>query len=63
MYVGQNPQQGVFDDNFFKHADLDLAIKFPKKWKTMNVPVAVGAVQPDGEAQIIFMADEAKGST
>ena len=58
MPVGQNPQQGVFQDNVFKHADLDLAIKFPKKWNTMNVPVAVGAVQPDGEAQIIFMADD-----
>jgi len=39
------------------HADLDLAIKFPKKWNTVNVPIAVGAVQPDGEAQIIFLAD------
>lgn len=58
MYVGQNPQQGVFQDNVFKHADLDLAIKFPKKWETMNVPVAVGAVQPDSEAQIIFIADD-----
>ena len=62
MYVGQNPQQGVFDDNVFKHADLDLAIKFPKKWNTMNAPVAVGAVQPDGEAQIIFLADESEAS-
>jgi len=60
MYVGQNPQQGVFDDNLFKHADLDLAIKFPKKWETMNVPIAVGAVQSDGEAQIVFIADESE---
>jgi len=58
MYVGQNPQQGVFQENVFMHADLDLAIKFPKKWKTTNVPIAVGAVQPDGEAQIIFLADD-----
>lgn len=62
MYVGPNPQQGVFQDNVFKHADLNLAIKFPKKWETMNVPVAVGAVQPDGEAQIIFMADDSEAS-
>lgn len=57
MYVGQNPQQGIFQENVFMHADLDLAIKFPKKWNTVNVPIAVGAVQPDGEAQIIFLAD------
>lgn len=62
MYVGQNPQQGIFKENVFKHADLDLAIKFPKKWNTMNVPVAVGAVQPNGEAQIIFLADESEAS-
>lgn len=60
MYVGQNPQQGVIQDNFFKHADLNLSIKFPIKWETMNVPVAVAAVQPEGEAQIIFMADNAQ---
>lgn len=58
MYIGQNPQQGVFRENVFMHADLDLAIKFPKKWNTVNVPIAVGAVQPDGEAQIIFLADD-----
>lgn len=62
MYVGHNPQQGVFQDNVFKHADLDLAIKFPQKWETMNVPVAVGAVQPDGEAQIVFVADESEAT-
>jgi predicted Zn-dependent protease len=58
MYVGQNPQQGIFQENVFMHADLDLAIKFPKKWNTVNVPIAVGAVQPEGEAQIIFLADD-----
>jgi len=62
MYVGQNPQQGVFQENVFKHADLDLAIKFPKKWNTTNMPIAVGAVQPDGEAQIIFIADDSDKS-
>lgn len=60
MYVGQNPQQGIIQENVFKHADLNLAIKFPKKWNTMNVPVAVGAVQPEGEAQIIFIADDSE---
>jgi predicted Zn-dependent protease len=60
MYIGQNPKQGVIEDNVFKHPDLNLTIKFPKKWNTLNVPVAVGAVQPDGEAQIVFMTDDPK---
>jgi len=43
----------------FKHSDLNLAITFPKDWKTINVPIAVGAQQPDGEAQLVFMVDTA----
>jgi predicted Zn-dependent protease len=58
MYVGLNPQQGIFKEGLFLHADLELAIKFPKKWNTVNMPIAVGAVQPDGEAQIVFLADD-----
>jgi len=57
MVIGQNPAQGIFEENVFKHPDLNLAIDFPEKWKTVNVPVAVGAVQEDGEAQLVFMVD------
>jgi len=62
MAVGQNPQQGIFKENVFLHSDLDLAIKFPKKWNTVNVPIAVGATEPEGEAQIIFLADDPEQS-
>jgi len=57
MVIGQNPAQGIFEENVFKHPDLNLTITFPEKWNTVNVPVAVGAVQEDGEAQLVFMVD------
>jgi len=57
MVYGQNPAQGIIEDNLFKHPDLNLAIQFPKKWNTMNVPVAVAAVEPDGKAQVFMMPE------
>ncbi len=62
MVIGQNPAQGIFEENVFMHPDLDLAITFPEKWNTVNVPVAVGSVQADGEAQLVFMVDNSKAS-
>lgn len=62
MIIGQNPAQGVFEENVFKHPDLNLAIIFPEKWETVNVPVAVGAAQPDGEAQLVFAVDNSKAT-
>ncbi len=61
MVYGQNPKQGIFEENVFKHPELNLAIPFPEEWNTINVPVAVGAKQPDGEAQLIFMIDNSGG--
>jgi len=57
MYFGHNPQQGIFQENIFKQPDMNFAITFPEKWETVNIPVAVGASQPDGEAQIVFRLD------
>ncbi len=57
MVFGHNPQQGVFEDSLFMHPDMDFAITFPSKWQTINIPVAVGAQQEEGEAQIVFQLD------
>lgn len=58
MVIGANPAQGIFNENLFLHADLDLAIEFPKDWETLNVPVAIAATQSDGGAQIFIGADD-----
>ena len=57
MVFGQNPQQGIFEDSLFMHPDLDFAITFPSKWQTLNVPVAVGATEENGEAQFVLQLD------
>ena len=57
MYFGQNPRQGIFKENLFMQPDMNFVILFPEKWETVNIPVAVGASQPDGEAQIVFRLD------
>ncbi|MEZ5196732.1 MAG: M48 family metalloprotease [Bacteroidales bacterium] len=58
MVYGPNPAQGIFDSTFFMHPDLNLSITFPDGWKTINVPVAVGAVQKDGEARLVYMIND-----
>jgi len=59
MIFGQNPAQGVFDDNAFMHPDLMLFMNTPAGWETTNTPATVGAMQPDGEAFVmISMADQ-----
>ena len=57
MVFGQNPQQGIFVDSLFMHPDLNFALIFPSKWQTMNIPVAVGAMEEKGEAQIVLQLD------
>jgi len=54
MVIGPNPAQGVFEENLFLHPDLGIAITFPEEWDTQNVPVAVVAAQPDGNAQMFI---------
>lgn len=58
MVYGPNPAQGVFDSTVFKHPDLNLSITFPNGWNTINVPVAVGAMQKDGEARLVYMIND-----
>ncbi len=54
MCYGDNPEQGVFKDNQFLHPDMGFTITFPEKWVTQNIPVAVGAMQPKGNARIVL---------
>ncbi|MCH8232068.1 MAG: M48 family metalloprotease [Bacteroidetes bacterium] len=54
LYFGQNPEQGVFRNNIFYHADLDISITFPENWNGNNNPQYVGAKEPKGKAMIIW---------
>ena len=50
IVVGEDPIDGIFDDNFFLHPTFDLSIRFPAGWKTVNTPQAAGAVSPSEDA-------------
>jgi predicted Zn-dependent protease len=54
LLVGENPAEGVFDDNVFLHPDLDLRIVFPRGWKTTNARAFVAAQAADAAAQSVF---------
>ena len=60
LLYGPDPAQGVFNDSLFLHPDLGLSIVFPGGWITANNPIAVGAMQADGEA-VIAMTLESPG--
>jgi len=52
LVVGEDPAQGIFEEQLFLHPQLDLAITFPKEWKTVNTPAAVGALSPSETALV-----------
>ena len=52
LAIGTRGSEGVFIDDRFLHADLDLMIRFPAGWTTRNTHQAVGAVSPKRDAQI-----------
>ncbi|MCB2220971.1 MAG: M48 family metalloprotease [Bacteroidetes bacterium] len=58
MHIGPNPAQGIFREGQFLHPDLNLFVRFPDDWKTINVPVAVGATQENGEGQVLLTLEK-----
>ncbi len=60
MVYGVNPRQGFFRDGEFLHPDLRFRLQFPRDWKTQNLPQAVMAGSPRGDAMIQLTL--AKGS-
>ena len=45
IVVGEDPARGSFQGQLFLHPELEFAISFPKKWKTMNTASAVGSIR------------------
>jgi predicted Zn-dependent protease len=54
LVIGTNAAHGVFAGSLFLHADFDLALEMPARWKTANRPEAAGAVAPDDTAVILL---------
>jgi len=54
MLVGVNPADGVFAGDRFLHHDLGYALRLPRDWERLHSRRAVGAVSPDGHAQVVI---------
>ena len=54
LLLGDNPAQGVFDENRFLHVDLDFSLRFPPGWITINGQDALVAWEPTGQAQLVL---------
>jgi predicted Zn-dependent protease len=54
LVVGPNPAAGIFREDEFLQPDLDLYLRVPKGWQTINAPSFIAAVQPENEAQIVL---------
>ena len=62
IVVGEDPAQGVFEEQKFMHPELELALDFPVGWKTENTAGAVGAISP-GQDALVALRIAAKDST
>ncbi len=61
LLVGANPDEGVFVDRIFLHPVLDLSVRFPQGWETINTRQAVFAVTQKKDAALA-LGVEGKGA-
>jgi len=54
LLVGENPAMGVIEGRNFLHPDLDLFMKFPPEWKSINTRQALFAVAPEEDGMIVL---------
>jgi predicted Zn-dependent protease len=58
LAFGDSSDQGVVRNNRFYHGDLGIALSFPPAWQVHNLPDALVAVSPRGEATLQVKMDE-----
>jgi predicted Zn-dependent protease len=61
LVIGDRPETGVFDGEWFFHPGLDFQMRFPKGWLLQNSSRAVGAVAPRHEAAVFLAGDPPPG--
>ncbi|HET6756657.1 MAG TPA: M48 family metalloprotease [Burkholderiales bacterium] len=56
VIFGDSAAQGIVRDGGFYHADLGLALKFPKGWRIRNTPAKVQAQNAKGDVVMELLA-------
>ena len=59
MMFGENPREGFFQDESFRHPDMAFRMDFPRGWKTSNEKQSVGAISPNQDAIVVLQFAQA----
>jgi predicted Zn-dependent protease len=54
LIIGDNPKNGIFVENRFLHAALDLSVEFPDSWILQNSRDAVAAIEKSQQAALVM---------
>ncbi|HEX5363622.1 MAG TPA: M48 family metalloprotease [Gallionella sp.] len=57
LVYSDDSEQGVVRNNRFYHGDMGFALQFPETWMVHNLPNALVAISPQGEAQMQLKLD------
>jgi len=60
LAVGEDPAQGIFEDQTFLHRGFDLHLSFPGGWSVRNTPSSVGALSKN-EAALLKLELQGRG--
>lgn len=63
LAFGDSADEGVVRNNRFYHADLGIAVAFPATWQVHNLPDALVAISPGGEAMLQMKMDQQPSGT
>jgi len=58
LVVGPDPREGVFFDSLFVQPLMDLALRFPDGWTTVNTHAAVGATAPARDEEVVLEVEQ-----
>ena len=58
LVFNDNTEQGVVRNNRFYHGELGIALQLPETWQVHNLPDALVAVSPCGEAMLQMKMDQ-----
>ncbi len=57
LVFNDNTDQGVIRNNRFYHGELGIVVQFPEAWQVHNLPDALIAISPRGEARLQMRMD------
>lgn len=60
LVVGDNPENGTFNDSLFLQPTMGFTMTFPKEWQTVNQPQVVAAINDTQDGFVALSVTEPK---